>query len=85
MIDWKLEVEDVACPVDDMKKSDCSRSFVQRPRGDGLRGGKGEHGFRVQIDGISKGGRKDMETPRASSWAQDIDACDVACGRRVTA
>jgi hypothetical protein len=30
MISCKLEVEDVACPVDDMKKSDCSRSFVQR-------------------------------------------------------
>jgi hypothetical protein len=30
MINWKFEVEDVACPVDDMKTTDCSRSFVQR-------------------------------------------------------
>jgi hypothetical protein len=30
MINWKFEVDDVACPVDDMKTTDCSRSFVQR-------------------------------------------------------
>ena len=30
MINWKFEVEDVVCPVDDMKTTDCSRSFVQR-------------------------------------------------------
>jgi hypothetical protein len=30
MIDWKLEVEDIACPVDDMKTMDCFRSFVER-------------------------------------------------------
>jgi hypothetical protein len=26
-IDWNLEEEDVACPVDDMKKSNCRRSY----------------------------------------------------------
>jgi hypothetical protein len=30
MINSKLEVEDVACLVDDMKTTNCSRSFVQR-------------------------------------------------------
>ena len=35
MINWKFEVEDVACPVDDMKTTDCSRSFVQRRWGEG--------------------------------------------------
>lgn len=38
MINWMLEVEDIACPVDDkvddMKTMDCLRSFVQR----GVRG-----------------------------------------------
>ena len=51
MINWKLEVGDVACPVNDMKTTDCSRSFVQRFREDGL----GEGGFGLRIDGISAG------------------------------
>lgn len=47
MINWVLEMEDDASPVDDMKKLDCSRSFFQRGlRGDG---GKEEPGFTVQI------------------------------------
>jgi hypothetical protein len=33
MIDWMLEAEDIACPVDDMKIADCSRSFVQLQKG----------------------------------------------------
>jgi len=36
MINCILEVEDVACPVDDMKKLDCSRS-----EGSGKRGREG--------------------------------------------
>ena len=50
MINWKLEVEDVACPVNDMNTTDCSRSFVRRIREDWL--GKG--GFGLRIDGISE-------------------------------
>jgi hypothetical protein len=31
MINWELEVEeDVACPADDMKTTDCLCSFVQK-------------------------------------------------------
>ena len=35
MMDWMLEGEDVACPVDDMigRKWTCSRSAVQSQRG----------------------------------------------------
>ena len=30
MIDWIVEVEDVACAVDDMSKTACSKSYVLR-------------------------------------------------------
>ena len=49
MINWKLEVGDVACPVNDMKTTDCSRSFVRIVRENWL----GEGGFGLRIDGIS--------------------------------
>ena len=37
MINWRL-AEDVVCPVDDMKKSDCSRPSFQRGIGGGGEG-----------------------------------------------
>lgn len=46
MINWMLEVDDVACPVDDMKVvADCSLSSVEPFRGDEIR--EREQGFRT--------------------------------------
>lgn len=50
MINWTLEVEDVARPDDDMKKINlytfwCSES-------DGMESVKGEQGFRLRINGL---------------------------------
>ncbi len=86
MINWKFSVEDVACPVDDIKRQRNFhfRSFVQR--------GWTESKFRRsrgRIDGISKeeqrfrvsmgqpGERRKIADPQE---AQGIDA-DLACGR----
>ena|ERR1019366_1731206 len=82
MINWVLEVEvpeDVACPVDDMKKSDCSRSFVQRGWKEG-RGNK-DSGYELVVylgEGDADGARrKAVLTPTR----QDIDAGDLTCRR----
>ena len=48
MINWKFEVEDVVCPVDDMTTTDCSRSFVQRGWSEG-RENKGS-GYELMSD-----------------------------------
>jgi hypothetical protein len=45
MINWKLEVEDVACPVNDMNAKDCSRSFVRRGQTEGRENKGGRYKF----------------------------------------
>jgi hypothetical protein len=47
MIDWIVEVEGVACPVDDMRKMDEWLVQVLGFRGNGARGKENK----VQIDG----------------------------------
>jgi hypothetical protein len=76
MINWKLDVEDIACPVDDMKKSDCSRSFVLRGWTEG-RESKGSEGKVHGADGARA----------ESADTRHIDAADLTRGRnrRVTA
>jgi len=51
MEDAGWDVEDVACPVDDMKATDRSRSFVQREESGEGDGGKVGQRFKVRIDG----------------------------------
>ena len=61
-----LEVEDVACPVDDMEKTDCLCSFVQREWREG-RENKGSRYESMVYLGVSLMGqyrrRKAVETP----------------------
>jgi hypothetical protein len=49
IINWKLEVEDVACPVEDMMKMEVFTFLRSESEGKELR--EGEQGIRVQKDG----------------------------------
>ena len=74
MIDWilVLEVEDVACPVDDMKTTDkrADGSLIVSLRRDGLREGR-KKVQRVRIDGVS-GGASAMQKPTAQSCQRNV-------------
>ncbi len=49
MIDWTSELEDVACPDDDMKKMDSMCLRFWHSKWEGMEWGNGEQEFRVLI------------------------------------
>jgi hypothetical protein len=70
-MNWKLEVEDVAWAVDDMKKIrkyTCSVFTFLGSESDGMEVEEGEQGFRVQIDG------KAEDAAGATLWPVSVHA-----------
>jgi hypothetical protein len=81
MIDWSLSVEDVACRVDDIKATNCSRSFVRSKGMDRESKSSAFKGFESMVFlkgeqrfGVSKGQPGERRKAAHPHKAQDIDA-----------